>query len=372
MRKLNKEDLENILYGCSYLGCGGGGSLPEGLKRIYQDLKAGLEFKLMPVEEMGDDEYAASPYGVGSTAPVTPEREKQFASLPRIRQEPTEASFRLLERYSGKKFVAVYPGEIGPGNTAWALSAAAHLGVATLDADQVGRATPEINQNSVLVAGVPTVPAAAASQFGDEIILEKVASTSREEEIFRAISVVSLGIGVTDSAIPGRTAKRPGVLVVRSVSHAEKIGKAYRKAIESHRNPIQAVVEAGEGYRLFEGRIADFDWKDEGGYLVGDVTLSGVSNSDGSRYRVWYKNENILSWRDGQVDVTPPDLISLIVTDTGQAVPNPHFEKDQKVTIVGFKAPDLWRTADGLKAFGPKHFGFDVPYIPIEERHRRN
>lgn len=370
MRKLSKEDLEDILVGCTYLGCGGGGNYARGLERIYNDLEAGLTYRLMPVVELEDNDYAASPYAVGSTAPPTPEEEKRYAQLPRLSQSPVEAAFSLLERHLGKKLVAVIPGEIGPGNTASAMSVAAHLGIATVDADTVGRSTPEINQNSILVAGVTTVPAAAVSPFGDEMILEKVAHPSREEEILRSISVVSQFVGVADSAIPGQTAKRPGVLVVNSVSHAGKLGKAYREAIAARRDPIQAIIEAGQGYRLFEGRVADFHWKDEAGFLVGDITLSGTGNYHGSRYRIWYKNEHIISWRDDQVSVTPPDLITLIVTETGQAIANPEFERGQEVTVVGFPAPALWRTPAGLEAFGPKHFGFDVPYVPIEERHR--
>ena len=371
MRKLSKEDLEDILVGCTYLGCGGGGSLPKGLECVYRDLEAGLTFHLMAAEEMGDEEYAAAPYGLGSTAPAGSEQLQRYAHLPRITEEPTTVAFRLLEQHVGKKLVAVIAGEIGPGNTALSLSAAAHLVIASLDADTVGRATPEINQNSILVAGIPIVPAAAVSRFGDEMILQKVAHPSRQEEILRSISMVSQGIGVADSPIPGRTAKRPGVLVLGSISHAGKLGQAYREAIAAHQDPIQAVVEAGQGYRLFHGRIADFPWKDEAGFLVGEVTLSGTGAYRGSRYRIWYKNEHIISWLDDQVSVTPPDLITVVVTETGQAIANPNFERGQEVTVMGFPAPNLWRTPAGLEVFGPEHFGYHVPYVPIEDRQRQ-
>ncbi len=183
----------------------------------------------------------------------------------------------------------------------------------------------------------------------------------REEEILRAISVVSQGISVADSAIPGKLAKRPEVLVTESISYADKLGKAYRGAVSSGGNPVRAVAEAGEG----------FQWKGEAGFLVGDVTLLGTGAYTGSRYRIWYKNEHIISWRDDKVSVTPPDLITMVSTETGEAIPNPEFYKGEGVTVLGFRAPDLWRTPKGLEVFGPKHFGYDVPYIPIEERHRR-
>jgi DUF917 family protein len=65
MRTLTKQNLEDIVVGCSFLGTGGGGSFSHGMKQIYDDLKAGLVFRLMSPQEMKDDDYAAAPYGVG-------------------------------------------------------------------------------------------------------------------------------------------------------------------------------------------------------------------------------------------------------------------------------------------------------------------
>jgi len=368
MRKLTKQNLEDIIIGCSYFGAGGGGSFNEGLRRMYEDLDAGLTFSLMSPDEMKDDEYAAATYGVGTTAPPTPEEVKRYADLPRIKEESTAAAFRALERYMGKKFVATIAGEIGPGNTLAAMSVAAHLGIPQLDGDTVGRATPEIDQNTVLAAGYTITPAAGATKYGDEMILAKIARTSREEDFFRAASMVSMGIGVADTAISGKMAKTPGVIVQGSISNAERIGKAYRTAVETHADPIRAVMEAGKGYWLFEGTIADFQWKDKGGYLFGDLEIAGTGKYQGSRYKIAYQNENIIAWRDGKVSVTPPDLIVPVVAATAKAIANPDFVKGEAVIVLGFPAPAPWRTPGGLKLFGPEHFGYDTPYIPIEER----
>ena len=369
MRKLTKQNLEDIIVGCSFLGTGGGGSFDSGMKRIYSDLDAGLTFNLVAPEELNDDDYAAAPYGVGSTAPLTPEAKKRYEKLPRISEEPTAVAFKRLEKYLGKKFVATIAGEIGPGNTALAMSAAAHLGIAQLDADTVGRAAPEIDQNTILAAGIAVAPAAGATEFGDEILLTKIATISREEDFFRAISEVSMGIAVTDSAISSKQIKTPGVLVQGSISHAEEIGKAFRTAVESHRDPLQAVLTAGKGMKLFEGKISDFQWKDKGGYLVGDVEIAGTGAYQGSTYKIAYMNENLMAWRDGEVSATCPDLFTMVVSKTARAISNPHFEKGEDTTVIGFPAPAPWRKPGGLKLFGPAHFGYDVPYIPIEERH---
>ena len=370
-RTLDGQALEDILSGCSYLGCGGGGSLSEGLARLEDDRKAGRRFELLAIANLGDDEWAASPYGLGSNAPPTEAEKTRFADLPRAREDPVESSFRLLGAFLHRPFVAVIAGELGPWSTAAALSTAARLGISTLDADRVGRATPEATQDSILAAGLSTAPLAAVTGFGDSLILERVARGSRVEDILRAISVASLGeLGVTDAALSGKSAKRAGVLVAGSVSRAEALGRAGRLAVAAHGDPLEAVVRAGSGYRLFEGEVVDFPWQEDAGFLVGDVTIEGRGPFSGSRYRVWYKNENIISWRDDAVSVTPPDLIAIADTRTGAAIANPDFRRGQLVTVLGFPAPALWRTPAGLRVFGPAHFGFDVQYVPIEERQR--
>jgi len=35
--------------------------------------------------------------------------------------------------------------------------------------------------------------------------------------------------------------------------------------------------------------------------------------------------------------------------------------------VVGVRAEDIWRTEKGLKLLGPRHFGYNIPYKPIEE-----
>jgi uncharacterized protein len=368
VRSLTKENLEDIMTGCAFMGSGGGGN-PEGsLKRIYDDLNAGLVFGLMPVEELGADDYAASPFGVASTAPKTPEEQARYAKLPRIQGTAGEAAMRLLERKINKKLKASLAGEIGSANVANALSVGARMGIPTLDADLIGRSAPQINQMTLVSAGISILPAALATQFGDEMVLEKVLDPSRIEEVIRVISTVSLAVSVAAASISGSVARTPDALVVGSISHAEIIGKAFRAAVQSKEDPIAAVTAAGKGFRIFEGTISDFSWKDQAGHLLGDVKIMGTGPYRDSAFRIWYMNESIMAWKNDQPAITPPDLIITIRRNTGEALPNPHYEKGDQVVVISFPAPAPLRTPAGLASFGPKHFGFDLPYIPIEQR----
>ena len=37
-----------------------------------------------------------------------------------------------------------------------------------------------------------------------------------------------------------------------------------------------------------------------------------------------------------------------------------------RVTVLGFLAPALWTTPEGLRVVGPRAFGYDLDYSPLE------
>jgi hypothetical protein len=50
----------------------------------------------------------------------------------------------------------------------------------------------------------------------------------------------------------------------------------------------------------------------------------------------------------------------------GNPITNNALAKDLKVYVIGFRAHNIFRTEKGLEVLGPKHFGFDIEYTPIE------
>jgi len=360
--------LDDALVGATYLGCGGGGRLEEGRRLIAEDLAAGLSFRVMNVEDLADDERVACPYALGSLAAPSPAMQARLNALDAPSQTPVEASFRLLERHLETRFAGVIMGEIGPGSLADGLSTAARLGVPALDADTVGRAVPEINQHSVRVAGLSLVPAAGATPFGDEIVVTKIGDPSREEALFRALAVASYVVGVTDAPITGRQARQSGVLVTDSLSLARNIGQGVRAAKTIGVDPIEAARQVGGGFHLFDGTIIAFSETDADGFLAGSVRVEGTGAYAGQTLVLEFKNEHLIARRDGRVIATCPDLITLIDRETAIGIGNPDFEKGQAVSVLGFPADPLWRTEAGLNVFSPRYFGYDLEYIPIEDR----
>ncbi len=366
MRELTLQELEDILVGCAILGTGGGGSLERGLRTVRQDAAAGKTVTLAALSELADDTLVVSPYYAGSVSPLSPEQIKAYEHLPRIPDEPPLVAARALAAYLQTPVGAVLATELGGGNTATALSTAAHLGVPVLDADPAGRAVPELVHSTLYLGGISIAPLAVANQFGDVAVIQKVANDGRAEALVRAMAVVSQNhVGVADH--PTTAASLRGKVVEGAISHAAKVGAAWRQAKADGADPVGAVCQAGGGFRLFSGVVSEAWWKDEGGFTVGEVVVKGTGPDHGSEYRIRFKNEHMASWRDGQVDVTVPDLICMFDATTGDPILNPAAREGQPVTIIGMPAAPVWRTEKGLSIFGPAYAGVERKYTPLEE-----
>ena len=70
-----------------------------------------------------------------------------------------------------------------------------------------------------------------------------------------------------------------------------------------------------------------------------------------------------------------PDLIAAIDPRTGWAMRGGaligSFVVGQELAIVGFRNHAIWRTPKAIEMLGPRHFGFDHDYVPIEQLHGR-
>jgi DUF917 family protein len=122
-----------------------------------------------------------------------------------------------------------------------------------------------------------------------------------------------------------------------------------------------------KGYLLFTGTVSGgTTWKNEAGFTIGEIHIRGRDDFAGDTYRIWFKNENMLSWKNGKTHVTCPDLIG--VTDTtGYPILNPDCKDGMDVVVLGFKSPEPWRTERGLGILCPRFFGFDDSWTPIED-----
>lgn len=366
MKNLTFDDVRDILMGCTILGTGGGGSFEMGLKLVEEDFEKGLEYRFVSLEEIEDKALFASPYFCGSIGPQS--EESSFHKYPKLEELETVIAVEAMERFLGEKLTGVVSVEYGGMNTAVAMSTGARLGKVIVDADAAGRAVPDLQFSTFYVYERPIHPLAVANKIGDVAVFERVVDDFRAEDLIRSLSVVSGGmIGMADHPIRGKDLRR--CVIPGALSYAQKVGRAQRLALEEGKDPVDEIIGAVGGFLLFKGTVReDADWRNEGGFTLGSVEIEGEDEYSGRSFKIWFKNENVVCWLDGEVLVTVPDLICVVETETGRPVTNPFCRKGMKVCALGFKAPEVWRTGRGLSILNPRFFGFNVDWIPIEEK----
>ena len=62
---------------------------------------------------------------------------------------------------------------------------------------------------------------------------------------------------------------------------------------------------------------------------------------------------------------TVPDLISLVVPDTGEPYSTEELRYGLRVAVISLPAPPKLTTHQALAVVGPRAFGYDMDYHPI-------
>ncbi len=357
------EEVEDLVLGATVMGTGGGGSPVEGFNMLKELIEKGLEIKVVDVDELSEDSIIVSPYYVGTIAPTA-----KVKKPIKIANSIGEA-FRVMSRILGKMISAAIATELGGGNTAVAILIATELGIPIVDGDLLGRAAPELHQNTVHIFDIPMYPSVLVTPTGNIVVVERYADIDDYESIARYLSVLSgRFVAVVDTPLTIGDAKR--VIVRNTISLCLRVGRAVREARDSGGDPVKAIADTLGGWRVFEGIVAEYSWRDEGGFLVGETCVKGTGRWEGKVLRTWIKNEHLMAWINGQPIAMAPDLI-IFTRDDGEPITNTVLSVGNKVNVVVAKAPDIWRSSRGLELFGPKHFGFDYSYTPVEELVKR-
>jgi hypothetical protein len=354
----SKDAIEDLVVGTTILGTGGGGSPQAGIEVLESDLKAGRRLRIVNLDEIPDESLLVSPYYIGSVAPdVRPSKKVTIA-------DPFAVALESVERYFGRKVAATAATELGGGNTAAALHVASQLDIPMVDGDLLGRAGPELHQSTTHIFGASMAPSVVVSETGTVAFIERYADIDDYESLARYVAVLAGGhAAVIDTPLTKSTASK--ILIKGSISKSMALGKAVRQALQDRRDPVEAVRNALGGWLLLRGTVEKYEWRNEKGFLFGDVSLSGNRDWHGQSLRSWIKNEHIFAWLGSKPIVMPPDLI-MFLDHSGRGITNDALKLGVEVSVVAAKAPEVWRTAKGLDFFGPRHFGFDFDYVPVE------
>lgn len=103
-------------------------------------------------------------------------------------------------------------------------------------------------------------------------------------------------VSVVDTPMGYDEASR--AVVRKTVSTSTRLGEEVIRARNEGRDPVDTVVNVLDGWKIFEGIVERYTWRDEGGFLKGEVLIRGVGDFSGSKLRSWIKNEHIMVWID--------------------------------------------------------------------------
>ena len=355
--KLSKEDVEALAIGAAILGTGGGGDPYIGKLMVTQVLEKGKDIILVPPEDIPDDSFIITSAFMGTPITLI---EKLPSGLDALR------ALKALENYFNRRADYITPVEAGGLNSTIPLYVGGLTGRPVLDGDGMGRAFPELQMVTFHLYGIKATPMSLADEKGNSVILDTI-DNIWAEKIARVVTIRMGGwASIAIYSMYGSQYKK--AVIPHTITKAIEIGKAVREAKSHGKNPIDAVIDATNGYRLFEGKMVDVSRWIVAGFAKGEVTIEGLNDYKGKTMKIKFQNENLVAEVNGEIVASVPDLIVVLDLETGEPITTERHRYGYRVAIVGIPCDEKWRTPEALKVVGPRYFGYDIDYIPIEER----
>jgi uncharacterized protein len=338
--------------GCSVLGAGGGGDTYTTLLAARHAIERFGPIGLVDLDDLPDDALIMPCGGIG--APVVSIEKLGTGEEGRWLRDG-------LEQVRGKRVAALMAGEIGGANGMQPINWAAHIGLPVVDADGMGRAFPEIPQVTMEIAGISASPAVLADERGNRLAIT-AADGAWMERIERTLSVEfggrASGTEYSMTAAQARTAT-----VRDSVTLAIRIGEAMAAGDE----PLDALRAMVGARLLVTGKLTDVERRVTGGFVRGRVEVGGLGEHRGRTVVLEIQNENLVALDDDRVLASVPDIITVLDSETAEAIHTERLRYGQRVAVVAFPCDPIWRSPRGLALAGPRSFGYDFDYVPIEE-----
>jgi uncharacterized protein len=352
-RLFDEPTLRSLARGCAVLGTGGGGDRQIGLLLALQALEEFGPTELVDLDDLEDDALIM-PCGMVGAPTVHIEKIENGGEGEVLRDH--------LQQLTGRKVAAVMPAEIGGSNGLLPLCWAGRMGLPVVDADGMGRAFPEIPQVTMHLAGIDPSPGVMTDERGNVLVFHAI-SGAWMERLERSAAVEFGGAGAaTEYTMTVGQAR--GATVRGTYTLAIRIGDALDSAVG---DPMAALVAVTGGFPVLSGKVTDVERRTTRGFVRGSVVIEGLGDDAGRLLRIEIQNENLVALEQGRVLASVPDLITVLDSETADAIPTERVRYGQRVTVIAMPCAPIWRSAFGLQMAGPRAFGYDFDYVPVEE-----
>ena len=254
--------------------------------------------------------------------------------------------------------------EVGGLNSIIPFSVASLTGLPLIDGDTLGRAFPELQMSLCTLAGVRACPMALADEKGNALMVEAVDNAWTE----RFVRSITLDMGGASYAalypmtvLQAREAVLPGTLRM-----TQRCGQAVLEARARHENPVQALLRVTGGRVLFGGKLVDVQRRTDGRFNRGVALMQGLDQHQGSTLQLLFQNEFLLARSAEQVLCSTPDLIVVVDLETAEPITAEQLRYGLRVAVLGIGCAPAWRSARALELVGPRRFGYEVDYQPLQ------
>jgi DUF917 family protein len=363
------QDCEDLLVGSTWMATGGGGSIHDGLAELSAALNEGLSLGWVAASDIPDDVWSLT---VAVHGAITPTSDKVLAEVDRLGMQRMDGnswvaeSVKELGDFLALDFGCLVPCEVGPGAFADALIAGARLGMAVIDGDYSGRAGPEEMQATYCLHDKQRPLFASVDQWGTRVIVKQAANVHMLERLAKNLALAGYGAAAI-ATTPLLAGEMKQIIVHETMSKSIRIGRAIRNAREAGEDLFRDALQAADAWRLFEGQVIGWEIEDIGGYSYGTTRMKGGGEFSGQELQIWFKNENHVSWLNGEPWICSPDLLTLVYAEDGRGPRNSEIRVGDRLVAIGMKGDLAFRSQRGLGLAGPQHFGFDIDYVAIED-----
>ena len=356
------QEIQDMARGAVFLGSGGGGDPYVGELFLRQQLNLGRHAKIVDASELVDDAFVICIAGVGAPT-VLVEHLVSAKTLLRVLEH--------AEKFYGRKVDALISAEIGGANSMFPVALGAQTGLPVVDGDGMGRAFPHLEMTTFSVYGIKTSPGFVMDDSGNVVSFET--STDRlAEEVVRGVAT-ALGALVYGCFYPMSGAQVKATAVLGTISQTIEIGRHIREARDHFEDPFTGLMAylndpAKERHAriLFDGKIVDVTHETRDGWHWGRVVI-GNTTDESDQLTVDIQNEFLIVKRNGRTVTVVPDLISVLDTETAEPLTAEMLAYGQRVRVIGYSAAPVMRRPECLKVFGPRMFGLDEDFVPVEE-----
>lgn len=355
MIEIGEEELEWLTLGAAVFGAGGGGDPLMGSIMAKRAIEESGPVRLIDLDDLDDDDLILPVAMVGAPTVMT----EKFASGdegPRI--------VASVEAQLGRKVAAYSSGELGGVNGIIPIAWAALGGLPIVDCDLMGRAFPELQMTTAVLAGIDINPVVITDERGNVVTFTTI-DAHWAETLVRTV-VGAMGGEASMCLYPMTVAQAKTGTVRRSMSRAMEVGRILLQASD---DPIGALCQAVDGYLLAEGKVADVDRQTSAGFARGSATIEGTGADSGRLLRMEFQNENAVVMENGEVLASVPDIITAVDVHTGRPIVTELLRYGQRVALVALPCDPVWRSDQALALAGPRAFSYEIDYVPVEEIH---